>query len=236
MNETTNPISFEDIRSTLRHHRDSSGRQPRSYRVDSIRASQYFRGNPTYEKEVLRYFQKLKGRGIPIVHLDICGRATIQSLGGNMSYCFTQNDDSEFDRQGNRIIQGDLFNGKDFNRFLKEVTSHPEAPALITFRPIVGLFNNDPELINYKENIREVTEEILEKRFGQCADVLRRWGYMYLEQPFQTCGMADFFRRIPQEESQLSLRIKGLAEKHHLNVKIEGSIHGPKFLLRKRRN
>ena len=138
--------------------------------------------------------------------------------------------------RGNQIIQGDLFSRRDFNRFLREVKSQPVASALVTFRPIVGLHSNNPSLSGQKYNgFREVTENILAKRFGQCVSVLRRWGYMYLEKPFQFEGFADFIAGIPQEEWGLSLQIKGLAKQYGCNLQIEPSIFGPKFLLRKRR-
>ena len=237
MNRTKNSVEFGEIRSTLRHHRDSSKRHPPFYRVDNSQADSYFKRNHDYRKQILQYFSKLRDRGIPIVHLDICGIATVQSLGGDMSYCFSLKDDSGFDYQGNQRVQGDLFCGRDFGKFLGEVRAQPEAPALITFRPIVGIQDNDP-LWSKKGagNSRDVTEGILKKRFGQCVDVLRKWGYMYLEKPFQTNGMEEFFRGIPQEEWRLSRQVKKLAEKYNCNVKIEGSLGGPKFLLRKRRN
>lgn len=237
MVKTIDLIGFEEVRRTLRHHRDSSKRQPSFYRVDSSGAYNYFDCNPDYREQILNYFRKLRGEGVPIVHLDICGVATVQSLGGNKSYCFSLKDSSGIDWRGNQTVQGDLFSGRDFNRFLREVKSQPVAPALITFRPIVGLQDNNPSLNGQKyRGFREVTEGILGKRFGQCVEVLGRWGYMYLETPFQGECFADFMAGTSQEEWRLSLQIKELAKIYHCNIQIEGSIFGPKFLLRKRRN
>ena len=237
MIRTRNLARFEEIRRVLKYHRDSSKNQSSFYRVDTSSAYNYFNCNPGYREQVLNYFRKLNGEKIPIVHLDICGVATVQSLGGDKSYCFSLKDASGLDWQGNQIVRGDLFCGRDFNRFLSAVKSQPEAPALITFRPIVGLESNDPAYNEERyEGFRKVTEGILEKRFGQCVSVLRRWGYMYLETPFQSGGLAEFIAGIPQDEWGLSRQVKDLAKKYHCNIQIEGSIHGPKFLIRKRKN
>lgn len=237
MKKTNSSIGLGEIRSVLKYHRDASKRHSPFYRVDTSNACNYFNCNSSYREQILNYFSKLREEGIPIVHLDICGVATVQSLGGDMSYCFSLKDDSEIDWQGNRIVQGDLFNGRDFDRFLREVRSHQEKPALVTFRPIVGLQGNSPFIYEKKYNgFREVTEGILEKRFGQCVDVLRRWGYIYIETPFQGEGFADFIANIPQEEWRLSHQVKTLAKRYSCNIQIEGSIVGPKFLLRKRIN
>lgn len=237
MVKTSDSIRFEELRRTHRYHRDSCSRKPDFYNVDIFDAYQYFDCNHDYREQVLDYFQKLQDSEVPIVHLDICGRATVQSLGGDKSYCFSLKDPSGKDGRGNQIVNGDLFCERDFNRFLREVRSQPVAPALVTFRPIVGLQSNNPSLNGQRyAGFREVTEGILAKRFGQCANVLRRWGYMYLETPFQGESFGEFLAGIPQEEWRLSLQIKELAERYHCNLQIEASIFGPKFLLRKRRN
>jgi hypothetical protein len=237
MDKTKSSVEFGTIRNVLRHHQDSSRKQPDFYRVDSPSVSSYFGCNKDYKKQISNYFSKLRDNGAQISHLDICGKATVQSLGGDISYCFSLGDRSNIDYQGNRIFQGDIFRERDFSRFLNDVESHIEAPALITFRPIVGLQDNNPVFNEEKyEKFREITEGILEKRFGQCVDILRRWGYMYIESPFQFENISHFFNRIPQEEWRVSRQIKKLAEKYHCNVKIKKSICGPEFLIRKRIN
>ncbi len=234
MGDKKSTPKFGEIRNSLKYHRDSAKKQPGWYGADTGQVANYFKHNPEYRKKILTYFSKLREDEIPIVHLDICGVATVQSLGGDMSYCFSLKDQTETDWNGNRIIQGDLFSNRDFAQFLDEVKSG-EAPALITFRPIAGLQDNNP-YISTRAEFRESTEGILAKRFSQCANVLRRWGYMYLERPFQfDSSLADFLSGVPQEEYELSRQIKTLSKNNHCNIKIEGSIYGPKFLIRKRR-
>lgn len=236
-----------EIRKVIEHHKEISDKQRGNddmYRVDIYDASRYFESNPRWEKKIEEYFKEIHSVGENVVYVDICGRASGVRLGADKTYTFslkTPETRKIISQPGDIFIDGDIFNSKDFFEFITIIEDGGVPPALVTFRPIVGLEKHDPELqskniLNYN---KEVTYQQLIKRLQKMISVLRPGGYIFLEKPFQTMGIkesvGDVFsgERTPQDQWEISLAIKKLIRELKCKIEIDSEIGGPHFLIRK---
>lgn len=231
--------NFGQIRKAIESHKQRSNEnRPHDdeYRVDRYDASRYFAPHPKWGNQIREYFQELHNRNEEVVHVDVCGRATAEKLGADKSYCFslkTPGVRKIVSEPNNVFIDGDIFNTEDFSNLIERLKQDNISPALVTFEPMAGLNRYEP-MHNAENPIYEnVTYGQLEKRLEKIVAILKPGGYVYLEKPFQSNGTADFIRRIPQKQWEITLNIKKLAERLKCKIKIATEISGPYFLIQK---
>jgi hypothetical protein len=211
------------------------------YRVDRTNASEYFGVLPKWKELLRKYFRELHEQGVPVTYVDICGRATADSLGADENYSFSLQPIASFLRPGSNReetrVRGDLFNTRDFNAFLQLIRRNGDQPAFVSFEPIVGLqeFTPHKRSTTRPHLNEEVTNQILVRHLTRVVSILRPGGYIYLGPPFQlTRDLGAFFRGAPQSEYRESLQVKELCKKLHCTVKVGATIAGPHWLIRKR--
>jgi hypothetical protein len=236
--------NFGSIRKALELHKKSTEETREAnntdhYRVDRSNAERYFALHPEWQRKIKKYFQHIHSKGETVVYVDICGRASGDSLGADKTYCFslkTPEMAKVFTSDNTSFIDGDIFNSKDFSNLLDKIEEGGVQPALVTFEPIVGLQAHTPDYTKKEvsENYKEATYQQLEKRLVDMIEILKPGGYVYLSRPFQFDDSArDFMQGKPVEEWSLSLQVKRVAGEHGCTVEVSGGLGGPYFLIKK---
>jgi hypothetical protein len=140
------------------------------------------------------------------------------------------------------IIDGDLFNMRDFYSFLALMRGRGDRPAFATFYPMAGLQNYTPwpsEKSRHTPLHPQITWQRLENNLRKLLQVMKPGGYVYLDRPFQLCDpdLGDWlFRRERNLEFKdfTSVKwIKAFCKGKKCSVEFERDITGMKFLLRK---
>jgi|SRR5271168_2944511 len=231
--------NFESVRKAVEHHNEISDerRDTDEYRLDRYDASEYFALFPKWKKTIEKYFAKLHNKGEEVVHLDVCGRADAQRMGADKSYLFSLKASEyrkDLSRPNNIFVDGDVFNPNDVRALTKKLEEDNISPALITFEPVAGLQAHDPTLGH--EDIPEyeaITYAQLGKVFGRMIRILKPGGYFYIAKPFQSMGISDFLQRLPQEQFEMSKKIKEMSADAECEVEVGKDIGGPYFLIHK---
>jgi hypothetical protein len=229
-----------ELRKTIEFHHSISfiNKQGDDYfRLDRADTSQYFRYHKIWEQKIQKYFQTLKKKKIPIIHVDICGRTNAKNLGADKSYCFslkTSQIKRAFADKNQVFIDGDLFNTEEFNILIKSIKE--EQPALGTFEPVAGLQSYYKVKVEDIPHYSNITYEILGHRLRKIISVIRPGGYIYMERPFQfdvDYGADCFSNKLP-ENYTISLKIKDVIKSLNCDIEIDKNIEGIYFLIRKR--
>ncbi len=224
------------------------------YGLDRTIARQYLSFHPEWRKKVEKYLRQLQNGKQPVVYVDICGRATGQSLGADLSYTFSlQPKGRYFTFKGETHVEGDIFNGGDFGRFLRVIVENGHRPAFVTFVPVAGLqkyipteiteipASADAELANrrrerYAETPRlewDVTWQRLKNNLERMIGILRPGGYIYLTKPFQLLDMGEFLRRVPKTKGRLAFGVQAICQELGCAVEVVAALDGPAFLIKK---
>ena len=234
--------NFGQIREAVKHYRKTTeiNRCDDYYPVDRYHAAGYFETNKKWKEIIRAYFGGLHNKGKEVVHVDICGRATAESLGADRSYCFSLKTPKHRRRVSralsdadNVFIEGDLFSTPDFLNFMNRLKEDNVHPALVTFEPIVGLQGYNPLGVAIPE-YPETTYGLLEKRLKTMIEILQSGGYVYLGKPFQTDGLADFVQGKREKDYEISLHLKKIARQQKCRIAINEEFNGPYFLINKR--
>jgi hypothetical protein len=134
----------------------------------------------------------------------------------------------------NVLFDGDIFDSRNFNKFLSTLRQDSTAPSLVTFRPVAGLQNYSPiHAIQGVPMYEEITYRQLAKRLEGMVEILRPGGYIFLQHPFQSEVIDNFLSGKKQNQWGISLRIKGLARKCKCRIEINSAPAGPCFLVNK---
>jgi hypothetical protein len=140
-------FSKEEIRQTLLSYRNTTiehllNNKNDSYQVDRNDAYGYFGIMPEWGHKIREYLLQVRKQKQRVVYLDICGRAGGRSLGADRSYCFsllTSDFSKKISGENKILIDGDLFNGYDFCKFINTIKKGRVAPSFVTFMPMAGL-------------------------------------------------------------------------------------------------
>lgn len=225
------------VRSTKKHLDDNPGDH---YRVDRHNVMNYFGIFPKWRERVITLCSQLKKIGKLFSYIDICGRASGRLLDASVSYLFSLKTD-DLDRilsdPNDIFIDGDIFKSADFNKLLQKVRMRGIQPAYATFMPMAGLQSYTPWTSIKIPTYEAVTYAILAKRLAAIIDILLPGGLIMIERPFQfDGGMAEAYKRIPQNQYKLSIALKKFARKNKCKIEILSEISGPYFLIQKSTN
>ncbi len=236
------PNKFGHVRSILKYQKKQSdrGRASGDYfrGCDRYKAYEYLERFPDLVRTVRGYSKSLREVGEEIVHVDICGRATGESLGANRSYCFSLQ--ASEDRIGwaakekNILINGDIFSSRQFGFFINRLKQDKAEPAIITFEPVAGLgkyesFQDATGMPKFKD----ICFRQLEKRFVALFELLKPGGYMFLGRAFQGQNISDWLSGKPTEEYATSLELKRITGKLKCRLQIIADPYGPYYFIRK---
>ncbi len=133
-------------------------------------------------------------------------------------------------------MEGDIFNRADFMSLIRAVKEDGGLLAFITFAPKAGLNHYGSSFLesdNGNSVCMKVTYSLLKSRLVHLMRSICPGGYIFLERPFKKMNRKEFAQKIPQEEYDLSVAIKKIAEDNSCTVKIIPTIIGPHFLVRK---
>jgi len=230
------------IKVALLYNRRASARKRASgehYRVDRSDAAHYLRGMPKWSEKIASYFETLKAARVPIVYVDVCGRANGTSLGADITYTFSLQPKRLSFWHGDEVhhIEGDLFSARDFGKFLRRLEDEVERPAFVTFEPIAGLQNYTPWRNAERTTAffhEKVTWQRLENNLQRLIKVLRPGGYIYLDKPFQfaTTDIRDFMRRIPRTHYESYRWLQQFVQNNGCTVEL-GVLLGNRYLIHK---
>ncbi len=231
-----------DIRNAILWNREQAAIDYRTddygHPVDRLRAD-YLSRQPKWEKEVRSYLKRLHKRGERVVYADICGRASGDCLGADISYCFSlhaSNLRRRFCRPGEVLVDGDLFRMRDFNSFLAQMKRNGDAPALVTFNPLAGLQSYTPTKEKLAIKLHpQVTWQRLENNLRRLLETVRPGGYLYLDRPFQLAGTDtfDWLSRKELCEYQSVKWMTAFCRDRRCRIRFDRTITGVKFLLKK---
>lgn len=202
------------------------------YRLDRSSGIGYLELFPKWQREISDYLRQLQQGGVDPVYVDICGRATISGIRDSKNYSFSlQPVDARWHIRDGVRIQGDIFASRDFARFLGCIRQAGDQIAFATFVPVAGLQGYDSD--RNAPIQPAVAYARLAKNLERLIAALRPGGYAYLTRPFQGMDIRDFFRRLPQDEYWSSVWLKAFCQSHGCSLRIESSMFGPKWLVRK---
>ena len=225
-----------EIRSILREQLAITEEVRRSnphdfYGLDRAFTYNYLSDFPKWREMVVDFFREIRDANEEVINVDLCGSATATSLGADRNYSFRLGEKYfSFEDSSMTLVQGDIFNPRQFGEFIYRLREETEGVALATFFPVAGLQSYTP-----LERNKDVVYAQLAKRFRQVVEVLRPGGFFLMRRPFEIDGLKEFLSHIPQEENDLSLYVKQAAKDSGCTVRINPTIHGPHFLIRKRK-
>ena len=210
--------SRADIKKAIRKLRGISlkGKDDQFYRLDRRSVSSYRLEhdwcNPEYD--ILR---TIKARGGKVVYVDVCGRATGESLWADETYTFSlQSLDRVFWKEKTAThVQGDLFNPRDFYGFIRLLRKKRVSPAFVTFHPVAGLQSYTPWSKDNDPVYDLIVFQRLANNLQKMIEILKPGGFIHLGKPFQLLymDMWDFLNHVPRKEWKSHLWLKTFCRK-----------------------
>ena len=238
--------TVSEIKEAIRWNREASAKaypdDPHGYRVDRFYMD-YMSLQPKWERKVKRYIAELRQAKERVVYADICGRTTAAQWGVDLSYCFSLQA-SKIIRMRHPyediLVDGDIFNMRDFYSFLALMRDKGDNPAFVTFYPMAGLQRYTPHDSERAIKTRlhpRVTWQRLENNLRRLLNVMRPGGYIYIDRPFQFAGddLGDWLRRPRVElKDYTSVKwMKAFCKGKQCSLEFDRDICGTKFLIRK---
>lgn len=202
------------------------------YRLDRMSGFSYLELFPKWQREIADYLRQLKQDGTEPVYVDVCGRATLREVIGSKNYNFSlQSTDAHWHIYDDVRFQGNIFAARDFARFLQHIRQAGDEIAFATFVPVAGLQGYDSDRTARLQPTAAYAR--LARNLERLIAALRPGGYAYLAKPFQGMDIREFFQRVPQSEYRSSLWLKEFCRTHGCALRIEPTMFGPKWLIRK---
>lgn len=235
--------SLREAKKALNQISTTSRGDSQHYRLDRDSIAEYFKQFPKWSSEVRQFLFSHKEESEPLVSVDICGRATAGAMGPAESWSFSLQPIPDFDIFSSRHKDdngsdlryvGDVFSSRDFNRFISALRNKKRRPALVVFEPVAGLESFLPLLKNPVGE--EICYCILGRQLARIVHVMMPGGYLLLGPAFQGTGICDFLEGKPQNMYKSSLHVKSLCRKLKCRVKIESTLNGPRWLIKKGNN
>jgi hypothetical protein len=217
--------SRSDLRAALAHlHSISEKARQRDgyYRVDRHSIAAYFDLRNSWMRQLRSYLESLTNDKERIVCVDVCGRATGCRWGADHSYTYSLQPLGAFTGSANEShVRGDLFNGREFGAFIKTIAANGERPAVVAFEPLAGLEAYIPfESADLPALYPRVVYQLLEKHLREMVKIVRVGGFLYIGPPFQFLNIGDFLCKKPQNEYDLSLKMKKVARRLNCRIQI----------------
>lgn len=204
------------------------------YRSSRSWVTEYFTGFPKWRNQVIAYVSKLRKEKQRIVHVDICGEASAVGIGATISYWFSLAKKPFLDEHDKALslVNGDLFDSGDFNRFVRDMKRRKEQIAFITFSPDTRLQSYGP---TYRPTDRpdqiyhRVVYQKLENDLRKLVTLLRPGGLILIEKAF-FAPLPDLIEKWPEGEVA---HVKSLFRRLGCSVKAQHSIYGQSWLVEK---
>ena len=197
------------------------GRDDQFYRLDRRSVNSY-RLDPHWSERIYDFLRATRaGRG-KVVYVDICGRATGESLWADESFTFSLQplDRLFWTEKTATHVQGDLFNPRDFYGFIRLLQKRRASPAFVTFHPVAGLQSYTPWSKDDDPTYDLVVFQRLANNLKKVIEILKPGGFIHLGKPFQlfSMDMRDFLNHVPREEWKSHVWLKAFCRKMRCSV------------------